>query len=189
MSVFATALSKQIDGHHFDFLREQLGDDLVNGIPTVSVNTVDGDYPMPWGKAADLPADVVRGVLPSGRPFLAMRYVITQINQVGYEIFFQRYRDNRPPVTRIAFCNTTIEVPLDVEGDSKERAAECSRHWSSSDLGCGTYAIYHGNGMTKKHYALIKDILNGEPLDKTGGRYLPLYAERFVSVKSLKTGT
>ena len=184
MSAIATALSKQMYGNSFDFLHEILGADLVNSIPCVTVNH-DGDYPKPWKTAADLPADVVKGLLPSGRPFLAMRYVITQIDKVGYEFFFQRYSDKYPAVTRITTAfGEVIEDPLKIETDSKEKAEVFSKHWSSGDYGCNGYGIYDGGGMNEKHYAIIKSILEGEPLNKTGGRYLQLYAMRFKQEKA-----
>lgn len=183
MTALGSALSAQMFGDKFDVLNEYLGKELVQAVPTIFLkDCVEGHYPQPWKKAEDLPADVVKGIFPSGRPFLAMRYVIQKISKVGYEVFFQRYSLSNPccavEVNTTSNASATIKATK-LEENEKREAEMYKWNWSSTDVDTFTYAIHTSGGMGKTHFELIKKILEGKPLAETGGRYLPLYASRF----------
>lgn len=186
MTSLAIGLSKQISEGKFEFLEEQLGNDLINAIPTIMLpeGYVDGDYPQPWGTPQEMPADVVKGIFPSRRPFLAMRYINRRTQTLAMEIFFQRYNSNVPCAARsfgISADSKLVSASTTILPFQKEAAA---RHWSSTDVDCGGDPVYSGGGMGESHFKMIKSLLEGGALKEAGNKYLPLFAERFAKDSS-----
>ncbi|WP_068468599.1 hypothetical protein [Candidatus Protochlamydia phocaeensis] len=159
----------------FDYLYKHLGKDLVDNIPTVFLppNIGGSDYPHPWQNAAELPADVVKGIFPiTKRPFLAMRYIDTKVNAYALEVFFQRYSDEKPPSVN------TYESPCWGDGPVEFLPlSDYSKNWTSSFIGSGSSICK--DDMKKPTFNVVKHILSGSGLDLTEGRYLPLFKDRF----------
>lgn len=176
---FASQLNKQMYGNKFTFLETQLGADLVASIPNVEVAPFkwETDYPNPWEKPENLPADVVKGVYyPSNRPFLAMRYRNIKTNTLALEIFFQRYSTQKPAAANVikfdAFRKEGVISQILLPADG------LSSNWSSVDENAGGEPIHSSGGVNSKMFAIVKNILMGAPLKDTEGRYLPLHAEK-----------
>lgn len=165
MTSLAAALNAQImNPDALDFLYEKLGREIVDSIPTMMMpeDIIEGGYPKLWEQASDLRVDAVKGALPSGRAFLAVRYMTSQ-NKLALELFFQRY----PLVTR----STTEDQVL-----NREEA----RNWVSSTY--TTSQLIGGVSLEDKHFALLKSLFEHKPLEETGGRYLPIFAEHYKKV-------
>lgn len=126
----------------FAYVRKQLGNKIIDDLPIYNPYPSDlniwseGDYPKPWKNAEDMPYDAFKGVYPSGRPFIAVRYFLEQYKEqyrLYYEIFFQRH------------------------------GSEWPWNWSSADNGG---SIHRSGGMQDKHYKVLKNLLEGKEADR-----------------------
>jgi hypothetical protein len=162
---FAVRLQQQMHGSAFDYLNQQLGIDLVSFIPTVDLSNLEGGteaYPVPWTQPDKLPADIVKGVLPNGRPLVAMRYVhrVKDKESLLLEIFFQRHK-----------------FDASREKLSAEVIAPTASNWVAKYF---SGDCIHNTSKPSATFQMIKALANGESLDKTDGRYLPMYADLYA---------
>jgi hypothetical protein len=169
---FAVRLQQQMHGSAFDYLNQQLGVDLVSAIPTVdlsSLKALEGLYPDPWKDPKDLPADIVKAVLPSGRPMVAVRYVHQEKDKESLRlmIIFQRYSSKMPPLI------PSNKFPYSQYGtiSTSEMVSDWTETW-------GGYI--NNTGRRSDTFQWIRSLANGESLDKTDGRYLPMYADLYA---------
>lgn len=168
---FSTFLHKQIHGNSFDFLSEHLGDDIVARIPTVTLPQMDfeGLYPEIWSEKKVPPADVVKGLFPkSKRPFLTLKYVDAKINKCIIETFFQKYNNETH-----ALCENILNCSA---SNNMTPLANFRTHWTSTST--SENKICHGL-MTIQHFSTIKNLILGESLELTQGRFLPIYRYKF----------
>lgn len=185
---FAVRLQQQMHGSAFAYLNQELGIDLVSTIPTVDLSSLkgrEGDYPAPWDEPEQLPADIVKAVLPSGRPLIAVRYVQQEEgkNRLILEIFFQRYCGQRSPqikgygLTEIS-AGTSIDfaqrVSINYQSISK---SEIESNWAVKKFGSDSIFSSFNHSVT---FQMIRKLADGESLDKTDGRYLPMYADLYA---------
>lgn len=171
---FAYGLLRQVHGSTFDYLAQELGPELISGIPTVAVDSASEDeYPAPWDKPELLPADIVKSVLPSGRPILAVRYFHTEDNKTDLilEIFFQRYSSQQAPQLR-RVDELGLHSVLTMDFSAKFLVSNFAVRKFSGD------SIFDSKNPSAT-FQMIKDLASGAPLEKTDGRYLPMYASQF----------
>lgn len=173
-SILSRQVAKSIPQASFDYLAEQLGEEMVNAIPTVSLpeGILEDDYPLPWEKAEDLPADIVKGVLPSGRPFLAVRYCAPRTSLSGnqgedelhLEFFFQRYSVEHP---MSVIFHGSIQGQVEIE----ETEEGCADNWVATQH-LTKNPIFRHSSMRREDFQILREMfLGGRP----GGRYLPMY--------------
>jgi hypothetical protein len=175
---FAARLQQQMHGSAFEYLNQELGIDLVSVIPTVDLSALAGrecEYPAPWTKPEELPADIVKAVLPSGRPLVAVQYVHQKDGKDRkiLEIFFQRYSTQvRPQITAHgALTDLAQRISTSYPCILK---SEMESNWVVKNF--HSDSIYNPYDPSAT-FQMIKALANGEPLDKTGGRYLPMYTD------------
>lgn len=175
---FAVRLQQQMHGSAFDYLNQQLGIDLVTTIPNVDLSHIkdrEGDYPAPWTDPKDLPADIVKCVLPSGRPLVAVRYLHQEKGKerLILEIFFQRYSSQMTPVIRHA----TPVFDYAIADQSMNDQSVMVSNWVVKNF-CND-SIYNKYDISTT-FQMIQALADGKPLDKTDGRYLPMYADLYA---------
>ncbi len=154
------------------FVQAKLGKDILDAIPYV--NPPEGyqyedDYPQPWKKPKDLSADIVKGVLPLGRPFIVCRYfkdvTSKSIGILVMEFFFQRYSSQKPMELREYGPGFIITQSLKNEADNVS-------NWTSTNVWKGNIC----NGyMNDRCFEILKAILENKDLETTGKRRLPLF--------------
>jgi len=159
---FAVRMQQKMHGLAFDYLNQQLGIDLVSAIPTADVSGSTDAYPVPWKKPEELPEDIVKAVLPNGRPLVAIRYVhrVKDEESSILEIFFQRHK----------FDASREELSAEVIGPT-------ASNWV---VKCFSGDSIHDTSNPSATFQMIKALANGESLDKTDGRYLPMYADLYA---------
>ena len=172
---FAARIQQQMHGSAFTHLNQELGIDLVSVIPTVDLSALAGresEYPAPWTKPEALPADIVKSVLPSGRPLVAVRYVHLEDgkNRLILEIFFQR---SNSQVSRKVGGYALTETSTGTSIALLERISTDS-NWVVKNFHIDS--IYNAKNPSAT-FQMIKALANGEPLEKTDGRYLPMYTD------------
>jgi len=185
---FAVRLQQQMHGSAFAYLNQELGIDLVSTIPTVDLSSLkgrEGDYPAPWDEPEQLPADIVKAVLPSGRPLIAVRYVQQEEgkDRLILEIFFQRYSSQMLPqitghnLTDIS-AGTSIDFAQRVSSEYQSISKpEMDSNWERKNF-CNDSIFNPYNPSAT--FQMIRNLANGESLDKTDGRYLPMYADLYA---------
>lgn len=165
-TIFAQAMMKQCYGNVFETLEEPLGSALVAAIPVHKCNPAPGDnslsgkYVAVFTNPDDMPADVVKGILPDGRPFVCFRYVLDGIKRVG--TIMRRYNES-------------------------EELGDYNRWTGSSDRTPNKDPFFTEARLSEREFAILKGMLTGASLDQTEGRYLPLFAGQFSEHKEHKS--
>lgn len=165
MSLGASLL-RQVHGDTFDYLFSQIGEDLRGQIPEITLSNDIQDhrenyYVQPWRKPKALPADAVIGVFPNTkRPFITLRYVDARTNELVAETFSQKY------------CSF---MQGHMSGDPK-------KIWTSTNPNNLRPIAKMASEVDKQQFEVLKSILQGENLEKTEDRYLPLYKDKFIKV-------
>lgn len=193
MQSLATQLCRSMYGNAFDYLYKQLGEEVVNAIPNADTSTIygeagddlEGDYPCPWTDPSKLNADVVKGVLPSGRPFLVIRYKTKDSTQSNLEFFFQRYSHKRPMA-----AHTILSVPVAIDKTRVTKISqtfdlleeESASNWTATTAYTKN-PIFRGSQITDQNFQTIKAIIEGKPLAETGNRYLPIHERNVFAAK------
>ncbi len=152
---FTTGITRQLYGEQFAVAEKYFGADLVAEIPNHTFTGTEGKYPSVFKDPTRMPADVVKGILPSERPFICFRYVLDKTTRVGTILLRHALSVNMP--------------------ESDNRWAGASDNTGNDD------SIFLKSRLEEADFKILKGILDGANLETTGGRYLPMFAKRFTA--------
>jgi len=182
LSQRAGALAEVKSDRRWEWMAEQIGWELLASLPTKSYpHKVEGDYPpIRAEEMRSLGAPAVRGILASGRAFIAVSFKQEGKEGESRQLFFQRYSGGAP-MKSVTYKPTSVHIQV-------HRMPE-SAHWSnwvcSEDIG-GPARI--ANAYSKEALGELRALLSG---DKEGarGRHLSLTAQMGCSQVSRAAGS